>query len=58
MCEICRCEPCRPRCPNAPEKPVFCRVCGRRMDGFDPWGEVCRKCVGAVREADAHAIGA
>lgn len=57
MCEVCRQNPCHPRCPNAPDPPsVFiCAGCGRPIfDGDEYWeflGEqFCENCVDFARK--------
>lgn len=52
MCEICRQNPCHPRCPNAPEPtPVYeCEWCKEPiLDGEEyldtPDGPVCKECI-------------
>ena len=52
MCEICRRDPCDPRCPNAPEPPVVfvCSGCsGKIREGDDYWDilgeQFCESCV-------------
>lgn len=52
MCDICRQTPCHPRCPNAPEPPVFgrCVKCQEKIfDGDDYWdmddGIWCEDCI-------------
>ena len=52
MCSICRCDPCDPRCPNAPDpKPKYtCSGCGYGIYDGDQYldnGEtkICRECL-------------
>ena len=52
MCEVCRTNPCDPRCPNSPDPPVFaeCENCGKEIyDGDDYWEiddkKYCEKCI-------------
>lgn len=52
MCEICLRTPCHPRCPNAPEPPVFdeCEACGAEIYEGDEYYEIdghnyCEACV-------------
>lgn len=42
MCEICRQYPCHPRCPNAPEPPIFdtCEKCGEPIYEGDEYVEI------------------
>lgn len=61
MCELCRQNPCDPRCPNAPEPAVVCLCCqcGREIYegedlydiGDERWCESCVK--GTRRTAEA-----
>lgn len=51
MCEICRQYPCHPRCPNAPEPPIFatCECCGDPIYEGDEYVDIggdyyCTEC--------------
>ena len=60
MCEECRQYPCHPRCPNAPEPPIFakCKICGEPIYAGDEYFELdghnyCEACVnGGYRTAE------
>lgn len=62
MCEVCRQYPCDPRCPNAPEPPIFakCEECGYEIYDGDTYYEIdgknyCEACVASslkVAEVD------
>ena len=63
MCEICRKNPCHPRCPNAPDPiPVFiCSECGQDIyEGVDYWDvlgeQYCEYCIDEAREIADHDI--
>lgn len=52
MCDVCRTHPCHPRCPNAPEPPVYaeCEACGAEIYDGDEYYEIdgrnyCESCV-------------
>lgn len=52
MCTVCRQTPCDPRCPNAPERPIYakCESCGAKIYDGDEFFEVdghnyCEECV-------------
>lgn len=52
MCEVCRRNPCHPRCPNAPEPPFFaeCDSCGCDIYDGDEYYKIdghnyCEACV-------------
>ena len=56
MCEICRKNPCHPRCPNAPDQQevYVCSGCGKPiLEGEDYWdimGEQwCEDCIDDAR---------
>lgn len=57
MWDICRQTPCDPRCPNAPEPPVFarCSECGAKILDGDDYYEIlneyiCEDCVDNARK--------
>lgn len=60
MCEECRQYPCHPRCPNAPEPPIYakCEICGEPIYDGDEYFELdghnyCEACVnGSYRTAE------
>lgn len=56
MCEICRQNPCHPRCPNAPEpKPVHkCEMCHGGIFEGDKFLESCRGiiCIDCLEDMD------
>lgn len=52
MCDHCLQSPCHPRCPNAPEPPLFanCKYCGAEIYDGDAYYKVgddayCEACV-------------
>ena len=62
MCDECRMSKCHPRCPNAPEPPIFakCEACGAEIYDGDEYYEIdnhkyCEACVqGGYRTAEVY----